>query len=36
MEDQLNGKNNVDRLDFGRDLCYTYIYDTDIYVMDVE
>ena len=35
MEDKLNDK-NVDRLDFGRDLCYTYIYDTDIYVMDVE
>jgi len=35
MEDKLNGK-NVDRLDSGRNLCYTYIYDTDFYVMVVK
>ena len=35
MEDKLNDK-NVDRLDFSDILCYTYIYDTDIYVMEVE
>ncbi len=36
MENWLNGKNNVDRLDFSCHLCYNNIYDTDFYVMDVE
>ena len=36
MENWLNGKNNVDRLDFSVDLCYNNTNDTSIYVMVVK
>jgi hypothetical protein len=36
MENWLNGKNNVDRLDFSCDLCYNTINDTSINVVVVK
>ena len=36
MENWLNGKNNVDRVDFIIDLCYNNTNDTSINVMVVK
>ena len=36
MENCLNGKTNVDRLDFSLDLCYNNTNDTSINVMVVK
>ena len=36
MENWLNGKNNVDRLDFSVDLCYNNTIDTNINVVVVK